>query len=103
MPAAGSVMRRRYTGSGTRRHPGRLAARLAARPADRLDPAGRRRYPGTMHVGVAMFQTDYAIRPDDLARALEERGYESLWFPEHTHIPVSRRSPWPGGPTLPKE
>ncbi len=56
-----------------------------------------------MHVGVLMFPTDYAIRPDQLARAAEERGFESLWFPEHTHIPVSRRSPWPGGPTLPKE
>jgi probable F420-dependent oxidoreductase len=56
-----------------------------------------------MHVGILMFPTDYAIRPDDLARAAEERGFESLWFPEHTHIPTSRRSPWPGGPTLPKE
>jgi probable F420-dependent oxidoreductase len=56
-----------------------------------------------MHIGVLMFPTDYAVRPDDLARAAEERGYESLWFPEHTHIPTSRRSPWPGGPTLPKE
>jgi probable F420-dependent oxidoreductase len=56
-----------------------------------------------MHIGVAMFPTDYAVRPDDLARAAEQRGYESLWFPEHTHIPASRRSPWPGGPTLPKE
>jgi probable F420-dependent oxidoreductase len=56
-----------------------------------------------MHLGVAMFPTDYAVRPDDLARAVEQRGYESLWFPEHTHIPASRRSAWPGGPTLPKE
>ena len=56
-----------------------------------------------MHCGVLIFPTDYAIRPDELARAAEERGFESLWFPEHTHIPVSRRSPWPGGPTLPKE
>jgi probable F420-dependent oxidoreductase len=56
-----------------------------------------------MNVGVLMFPTDYAIRPDELARAAEERGFESLWFPEHTHIPTSRRSPWPGGPTLPKE
>jgi probable F420-dependent oxidoreductase len=56
-----------------------------------------------MDVGIAIFPTDYAMRVDDLARAVEERGYESLWFPEHTHIPVSRRSPWPGGPTLPKE
>src|SRR5262245_42102956 len=56
-----------------------------------------------MHYGVLMFATDYAIRIDDLARAAEERGFESLWLPEHTHIPVSRRSPWPGGPVLPKE
>src|SRR5437016_10688232 len=56
-----------------------------------------------MHVGVSLFATDYTIRPDEVARAAEERGYESLWFPEHTHIPTSRRSPWPGGPTLPKE
>jgi probable F420-dependent oxidoreductase len=56
-----------------------------------------------MHCGALMFPTDYAIRPDELARAAEERGFESLWFPEHTHIPVSRRSPWPGGPNLPKE
>src|SRR6185503_11198769 len=56
-----------------------------------------------MDVGIAIFPTDYAMRVDELARAVEERGYESLWFPEHTHIPVSRRSPWPGGPTLPRE
>jgi probable F420-dependent oxidoreductase len=56
-----------------------------------------------MDFGVTMFATDYAIRVDDLARAAEERGFESLWFPEHTHIPASRRSPWPGGPNLPKE
>src|SRR5439155_1551800 len=56
-----------------------------------------------MHIGALMFATDYAIRPDELARAAEERGFESLWFPEHTHIPTSRRSPWPGGPDLPKE
>src|SRR5881628_1791766 len=56
-----------------------------------------------MYCGVQMFATDEAIRVDDLARAAEERGFESLWLPEHTHIPVSRRSPWPGGPTLPRE
>jgi probable F420-dependent oxidoreductase len=56
-----------------------------------------------MRLGVAMFATAYAIRPDELGRALEERGFESLWLPEHTHIPASRRSPWPGGPDLPKE
>jgi probable F420-dependent oxidoreductase len=56
-----------------------------------------------MHFGVVMFPTEYAIRPDELARALEERGFESLWVPEHTHIPASRRSPWPGGADLPKD
>jgi len=56
-----------------------------------------------MKLGVTMFATDYAIRPDELARELEERGFESLWLPEHTHIPASRRSPWPGGADLPKE
>src|SRR5437879_13680759 len=56
-----------------------------------------------MDFGVVMFPTEYTIRPDELARALEERGFESVWFPEHTHIPASRRSPWPGGGTLPKE
>ena len=56
-----------------------------------------------MEYGVYMFPTDYSIRPDDLARAVEERGFESLWFPEHTHIPASRRSPWPGGGDLPQE
>ena len=56
-----------------------------------------------MKYGILMFPADYAIRPDELAVAAEERGFESLLFPEHTHIPVSRRSPWPGGPDLPKE
>ena len=56
-----------------------------------------------MHYGVVMFPTDYAIRPDDLAKAAEQRGFESLWVPEHTHIPASRKSPWPGGGPLPKE
>lgn len=56
-----------------------------------------------MKFGVLMFATDYAIRPDELARAAEERGFESLFVPEHTHIPKSRKSPWPGGPNLPKE
>ena len=53
--------------------------------------------------GVMMFPTDYAIQPVELARAVEERGLDSLFFPEHTHIPTSRRSPWPGGGELPME
>jgi probable F420-dependent oxidoreductase len=56
-----------------------------------------------MHIGVCIFATDYAIRIDELARAAEERGFESLWVPEHTHIPTSRRTPFPGGAQLPKE
>lgn len=56
-----------------------------------------------MKLGVTMFATDYAMRPDDLARECEARGFESIWFPEHTHIPASRKSPWPGGGELPKE
>ncbi len=53
--------------------------------------------------GVSMFPTDYAIQPPELARETEARGFESLWFPEHTHIPTSRISPWPGGGDLPQE
>jgi probable F420-dependent oxidoreductase len=53
--------------------------------------------------GVLMFPTDYAIQPVPLARAAEERGFESLFFPEHTHIPASRLSPWPGGGDLPRD
>jgi len=50
-----------------------------------------------------MFPTDYAIDPVTLGRAVEERGFDSLFFPEHTHIPTSRRTPWPGGAELPRE
>ena len=55
-----------------------------------------------MDLGAMMFATDYSMRPDELARALEVRGFESMWVPEHTHIPASRISPWPGGPDLPQ-
>ena len=56
-----------------------------------------------MKIGAVMFATDYAIRPDDFAKECEDRGFESVWYPEHTHIPASRRSPWPGGEELPKD
>src|SRR3984957_13839896 len=56
-----------------------------------------------MYVGVALFFTDYSMTPAALGKALEERGFESLWAPEHSHIPLSRRSPWPGGGELPKQ
>ena len=56
-----------------------------------------------MRYGITIFPTEYTVPPDELARLVEERGFDSIWFPEHTHIPASRRSPWPGGPELPKE
>ena len=59
-----------------------------------------------MKYGVFIFPTDTAIRPDHLARAVEERGFESLWFPEHSHIPSSRATPWggrEGAPPLPEQ
>ncbi len=56
-----------------------------------------------MKFGITMFPTDYAIGPGELAREVEAHGFESLFFPEHTHIPASRKSPWPGGPDLPEE
>src|SRR5437764_2690453 len=56
-----------------------------------------------MKYGVTIFPTRYSIGPAELARAVEERGFESLFVPEHTHIPTSRRSPWPGGPDMPDE
>mgnify|MGYP001292793396 FL=1 len=56
-----------------------------------------------MHIGAMIFATDYSIRTDELAIAMEERGFESLFLPEHTHIPTSRKSAWAGGPDLPKD
>jgi probable F420-dependent oxidoreductase len=56
-----------------------------------------------MHCGVTMFPTDYSIPPHDLAVEAEARGFESVWLPEHSHIPTSRKSPWPGGSELPKQ
>jgi len=56
-----------------------------------------------MHIGALIFPTDLSIRPAQLARELEDRGFESLWVTEHTHIPTSRRTPWPGGAELPEE
>lgn len=52
-----------------------------------------------MRYGVTIFPTDRSIGVVELARALEDRGLDSLWLPEHTHIPTSRRTPWPVDPT----
>ena len=56
-----------------------------------------------MQVGVCYFPTDYGIDMAELARALEDRGFASLYVPEHTHIPLSRKTPFPGGGELPKK
>jgi probable F420-dependent oxidoreductase len=56
-----------------------------------------------MQIGVAMFFTDYSMTPQELAAAAEERGFDSVWSPEHSHIPLSRKSPFPSGGELPKK
>ena len=59
-----------------------------------------------MRIGVMIFPTDLGIQPIEVAREAEARGFDSLWFPEHSHIPVSRRTPWggiEGAPPLPEE
>jgi probable F420-dependent oxidoreductase len=56
-----------------------------------------------MRFGAAIFFTDYSISPGELGAALEGRGFESLWAAEHSHIPLSRKSPWGGGGDLPKQ
>jgi probable F420-dependent oxidoreductase len=50
-----------------------------------------------MNFGIAIFPTDLSIGVAELVREVEDRGFESFWVPEHTHIPVSRRTPYPGG------
>jgi probable F420-dependent oxidoreductase len=55
-----------------------------------------------MRIGLCYFATDCGIDVRELARAAEERGFESLLLPEHTHIPISRRTPYPGGGPLPR-
>jgi alkanesulfonate monooxygenase SsuD/methylene tetrahydromethanopterin reductase-like flavin-dependent oxidoreductase (luciferase family) len=57
-----------------------------------------------MRYGLMIFPTDQTMQPVELGREAEERGFESLWFPEHSHIPTSRVSPWGGrvgAPPLP--
>ncbi len=59
-----------------------------------------------MRVGLVIFPTDRGIQPVELGREAEARGFDAVWFPEHSHIPVSRRSPWggrEGAPPLPEE
>ena len=54
-----------------------------------------------MKIGLSNFPTDYSISATALGRAAEERGFESLWVVEHTHIPASRRTPYALGGDLP--
>ena len=56
-----------------------------------------------MHIGAAMFFTEYSIGAADLARELEARGFESVWAPEHSHIPLSRNTPLPSGGELSRQ
>jgi probable F420-dependent oxidoreductase len=56
-----------------------------------------------MKIGVAMFFTDYSMTPQELAVESEARGFDSVWSPEHSHIPLSRESPFPSGGDLPKK
>jgi probable F420-dependent oxidoreductase len=58
---------------------------------------------GGMEFGVGFFPTHDAVSPGGVARLVEERGHESLFFAEHTHIPASRESPYPGGEELPRK
>jgi len=55
-----------------------------------------------MQFGIAIFDTDSSIGVVELSREVEARGFESLWVPEHTHIPVSRETPYPSGGELPE-
>src|ERR1051325_6069559 len=72
---------------------------IATRTSGRPWPTPRLRR--AMHFGVGYFPTHDGIPPGALARWLEERGHESLFFAEHTHIPASRESEWGGGAELP--
>jgi probable F420-dependent oxidoreductase len=56
-----------------------------------------------MDVGAGLFFTDYAVPAQEIGPLLEQRGFESVWAPEHSHIPLSRKSPFPSGGELPKE
>jgi probable F420-dependent oxidoreductase len=56
-----------------------------------------------MNFGIGYFPTHDALGPGEVAALVEERGFESLFFAEHTHIPASRESPWPAGGDLPRK
>src|SRR5207244_11522330 len=108
LPGPGGGARRRAAGGREGRQD-----RAAARPLGRDYPANpevirygakpARRWREAMQVGAAMFFTDYSMGAGELAQALEARGFESVWAPEHSHVPLSRKSPFPSGGELPKQ
>ena len=55
-----------------------------------------------MDIGFFSYNSDYGIRPEELAKELESRDFDSFWVGEHTHIPASRKTPFPGGIELPR-
>src|SRR6266436_1217742 len=77
---------------------------MSLRGARRRSNLGQLRYlrRAAMDFGAFMFHTDYSMPIVPLAQACEARGFESLWAPEHSHIPLSRKTPFPGGTELPK-
>jgi probable F420-dependent oxidoreductase len=56
-----------------------------------------------VNIGLAFFPTDESVGPAEVARAAEDRGFESIWIPEHSHIPISRKTPYPSGTPLPEK
>lgn len=56
-----------------------------------------------MHLGLLIFATDQTPGPAEMAKLAEDRGFESIWYPEHTHIPASRETPYGAGGELPEE
>src|SRR4051812_11847253 len=86
---------------------GRRTERCSARSARRLSSVGTHgstQPEGNeqMRIGFTTMNTPEEIRADVLGRALEARGFDSLWIGEHSHIPVSRRTPYPAGGEMPE-
>src|SRR6516162_5029811 len=72
------------------------------RGGSQLRSATTRQQEGKMDFGAAMFFTDYSMSPVELGQALEARGFESVWAPEHSHIPSTRKTPPASGGELEK-
>src|SRR5260370_14230660 len=76
---------------------GRLRKASALTPSPETGAQSNIKGEPTMKIGAVMFFTTDSMQPAALGRALEERGFESLWVPEHTHIPSTRTTPYPAG------